>query len=376
MSKRTNNLLIGLSSIILFLQVQAAHAALLGKLFEGTPKRVEITETSDKAANFKDAFTPEGLFAKSPAMVETASKKVVIAGFQLEFSTEQKGVSEGGGAAAGLASTTEKVYTLKGVDDAHFQSLTDKVYAAFVARLQKQGYEVLSPAVLLDTGYKEKFSKVNQAPVHHERGVASEIMFGSLAKIGEEKDEKGQVDNASVIATAKDTSPDVYSRFMVGFGPGFKAADTLQASIIQLRMKVNFAKFEDSGAWVYSSVDDKPQNGIGMKGTGMQVFSPNGKIAIYSLAKTVILPNKLADSVAPVAATAAQTTERAAGGTLRALSGLITGDLASIAGGVTGAAHSAMASDNFELVASPNYEDIMIQDLGLALTLFTEAFPK
>lgn len=376
MFKRTSVSLVILCSLMMALQVQSANAALFSKLFEGPPKRVEVTEGSDKAANFKDAFTPEGMFAKAPAKVDSGTKKVVIAGFQLEYSTEQKGVSEGGGAAAGLASTTEKVYTLKGVSDAQFQSLTDKAYAAFVVSLQKQGYEVLSPKLLLDTGYKEKFAKVNQPPVHHERGVASEILFGSLSHIGEDKDEKGQMDNASVIATAKDTSPDVYSKFMAAFGSGFKAADTLQANIIQLRMKVNFAKFEDSGAWLYASVDDKPQNGIGMKGTGMQVFAPGGKAAMYSLAKTIVLPSRLAEKVTPVSSTAAQTTERAASGTMRALAGLATGDLAAIAGGATGAAHSTMASDNFELAVTANYEDVMIKDLGLVLNMITEAFPK
>lgn len=377
MLQRTNTLLIALVSLMLAFQVQTIHArSLFDKITKGAPKRVELTESSDKVANFKEAFKPEGMLAKTPAQVATESKKVVIAGFQLEFSTEQKAVSENAGAGAGIGSSTEKVYTMKGVTDTQFQVITDKAYTVFVEDLQKKGYEVLPPSVLLESGYKEKFSKVNQPPVHHERGVATEVLFGSLAKIGEDKDENGQEDNASVIATAKDTSPEVYSKFMAAFGPGLKTADMLQASIIQLRMKVNFAKFDDTGALLYDSFDDKPQNGIGIRGTGMQVFSPSGKVAMYPLAKTVILPNRVADKATPVSASAGQTTARASSGAFRALAALATGDVAGVVGGTVGAAHSTMGSDNFELTAGSDYEVVVTKDLGLFLNMMTEAFPK
>lgn len=353
---------------VVLLQSQFADAALLSKLFEGAPKRVEVSESSDKAANFKEAFKPEGMFAKTADLVSTNTKKIVISGFQLEFATEQKGVSPGGGSAAGLASTTDKIYTLKGVSDAQLQSLTDKAYADFVDHLVNNGYEVLPPNVLQNTDYKDKFAKVNQPPVHHERGVAMDVLFGN----GGNK----EVDNASVIVTAKDTSPDVFSSMMMGWGAGSKTAEALQANIIQLRMKVNFARFEDSGAWLYTDVDGKPQNCIGIKGSSMQVFSPSAKVATYSLAKTVLLPNRLAESVTPVAASAARTTERASGGAFRALVGLATGDIAAVAGGATGAAHSALASDNFELTAPSNYEELMMKDLSLAMSMMAEAFPK
>lgn len=359
---------LGVVALAVLMQPHITQAALLSKLFEGAPKRVEISENSDKAANFKEAFKPEGMFAKTADLVSTNTKKIVIAGFQLEFATEQKGVSPGGGSAAGLASTTDKIYTLKGVSDAQLQLLTDKAYTDFVGHLVKSGYEVLPPNVLQNTDYKDKFAKVNQPPVHHERGMAMDVLFGN----GGNK----EVDNASVIVTAKDTSPDVFSSMMMGWGAGSKTAEALQANIIQLRMKVNFARFEDSGAWLYTDVDGKPQNCIGIKGSSMQVFSPDAKVSTYSLAKTVLLPNRLAESVTPVAASAARTTERASGGAFRALVGLATGDIAAVAGGATGAAHSALASDNFELTVPSNYEELMMKDLSLAMNMMAEAFPK
>ena len=370
-----NKFSIALAALILVFQAQFAHADLLD-MVKGPPKPVEVTESSDKTANFKEAFKPEGLFAKDPAPVETSSKKVVIAGFQIEFSTEQKAITKNAGSAAGLASSTEKIYYLKGVKDEQFQSITDKSYVIFVEYLKKLGYEVLPPSALLETGYKEKFAKVNQPPVHHERGVAGEILFGDLSKIGEDKDEKGQEDNASVIVTAKDTSPDVYSKFMAGFGPGFKAADSLQANIIQLRMKVNFARFDGVRVYWSSGYEDRPQNGVSIRGTGMQVFAPSNKVAMYSLAKTVILPNRVAEKGTPIAASAGQTTKRASGGLFKALAGLATGDVIAATSGAVGAAHSTMASDDIEMVAGADYEAVVEKDVSLFLNMMTEAFPK
>ena len=360
---------------MLFFQASIAHANLLD-MVKGPPKPVEITENSDKAANFKEAFKPDGMFAKDPAPIESVSKKVIIAGFQMEFATEQKAITKNAGSAAGLASTTEKIYYLNGVKDEQFQAIADKSYAAFVEYLTQLGYEVLPPTVLLETGYKEQFAKVNKPPVHRERGVAGEILFGDLSKIGEDKDEKGQEDNASVIATAKDTSPDVYSKFMPQFGAGFKAADTLQANIIQLRIKVNFARFDGKRIYWNSGYEDRPQNGISIRGTGMQVFAPNNKMAMYSLAKTIILPNRIAEKGTPVAASAAQTTKRASGGLFKTLTSIATGDVIGATSGAVGAATSTLGSDDIEMTAGADYEMVVGKEVRLFLFMMTEALHK
>ena len=78
---------------MLFFQASVAHANLLD-MVKGPPKPVELTENSDKAANFKEAFKPDGMFAKDPAPIESVSKKVIIAGFQMEFATEQKAITK------------------------------------------------------------------------------------------------------------------------------------------------------------------------------------------------------------------------------------------------------------------------------------------
>lgn len=375
MNQKAYSLAIVLLATVCVFQIDSARADLLD-MVKGPPKPVEITENSDKAANFKEAFKPDGMFAKEPIPVETASKRVVIAGFQMEFATEQKAITKNAGSAAGLASSTEKIYYLKGVKDEQFQSITDKSYANFVDYLTKLGYEVLPPKVLMETGYKEKLINANQPPVHRERGVAGEILFGELSKIGEDKDEKGQEDNASVIVTAKDTSPDVYSKFMSGFGPGFKAADALNANVIQIRVKVNFARFDGKRFYWTAGYEDKPQNGVSIRGTGMQVFAPNNKMAMYSLAKTVILPNRVAEKGTPITASAGQTTKRASGGLFKTLTSLATGDVVGATTGALGAANATLGSDDIEITAGTDYDAVVEKDVRLFLNMMTEALPK
>lgn len=108
----------------------------------------------------------------------------------------------------------------------------------------------------------------------------------------------------------------------------------------------------------------------------MQVFAPSNKVAMYSLAKTVILPNRVAEKGTPIAASAGQTTKRASGGLFKALAGLATGDVIAATSGAVGAAHSTMASDDIEMVAGADYEAVVEKDVSLFLNMMTEAFPK
>lgn len=359
----------GLSGLLLLAFVQAAHAGLLGKLTDDGPKRVELTEASDMAAAYKEAFTPKGMLAKAPGAVGNGIRKVVVAGFQVEFASEQKAIMRGQGLGAGLASTTDVIYALKGVSDTQMQAVADKLLAAFVANLQGRGYEVLPTGVLTQTDYRDSLLKANQPPVHHERGSAIDLVFTPTEK---------QVDNASVIATAKGTAPDVFARFLGGLGPGPRAADALQANIVHVRLKVDFARFEETG-WFNPDIDSKPQNMLSPGGTFMQVFMPGGLHTNYPLANSVVLPHRLADEAKPVEATAEQTAQRAAGGVARAAGGFLTGGLnglSNVVGGAVGSAHSVLASGNYEVVAGGNYEDIVTQDAALAVQLLAEAFPR
>lgn len=355
--------------LLVTLPVTNAHAGLLDKLTDSGPKRVELNESTDKSAAYKDAFTPKGMFGKAPAAVSSSNKKVVIAGFQVEFATEQKAIQHGNGVGAGLASTTDVIYTLKGVSDTQLQSVTDKLYAAFVTELKGRGYEVLPTSALAETGYKESLQKANQAPVHHERGAALDLVITPTEK---------EVDNASVVVTARDTAPDVFSRFLSGIGPGPRAADALQAHVVHLRLKVNFARFEETG-WFNPDLDSKPQNILSPNGTFMHVFTPGGLFNLYPLANSVVLPRRLAESANPVEASAGQTTQRAAGGAARVLGGFLKGGiggLTDVAGGAVASAHSVMASGNYEVVAGGDYEEVVTKDGSLAIGLMAEVFPK
>lgn len=350
--------------------VGPANAGLLDKLTDSGPKYVELNDSSSLATSFKDAFTPKGPFSKIPEISAKSNKKVAVAGFQVEFATEQKGISRGNGIAAGMASTTDVVYTLKGTSDAQLQSIADNLHSLFVGQLKSKGYEIVPMNELLNTGYKDSLAKANQPPMRHERGAAIDLIFTPTEK---------EVDNASIIVTAKDTAPDVFARYTGGFGPGPGAADSLQANIVHMRVKVNFARFSETG-FFNPEMDGKPQNVLSQSGTFMQVFSPGGLMTNFPLINPVVLPNRVADSATPVAATAEQTAQRAAGGIARAAGGFffkggISG-LADVAGGAAASAHSVLASGNYEVVAGPTYSEMIAKDFGLVISMMLEAFQK
>ena len=352
----------------LMFQMSAAQAGLLGKLIDGGPKRVELTDNSDLPAAFKEAFTKPGPFSTSPKAISNGNNKVIVAGFQVEFATEQQALNRGNGAGAGLASSTDIVYTLKGVTDEQVQLVTDKLHAAFLDLLRSRGYEVLPTSMLDQTAYKEALQQANQPPLHHEQGTGLDLVITPTEK---------ERENASLIATAKNTPPGVFARYTSGLGPGPRAADTLQALVIHVRLKMNFARFEESG-WFNPEIDNKPQNMLSPNGTFIHVFMPGGLFNIYPLENSVILPHRLAEEAKPVEATSGQTTKRAAGGAARAVGGLLQGGfggLVNVATGAVASAHSVVASGDYEVTAGGNYVDIQTQDGLLALRMISEIFP-
>lgn len=345
-----------------------ADAGLLDKVIEGAPKRVELAAGSDMTAAYKEAFTPKGMFGSAPDPLAGANRKIAIAGFQVEFATEQKAIAHGNGVDAGLASTTDVIYTLKGVDPARLQAVTNRLQAGFVSILQARGYEVLPAGALAETAYKDALQKANQPPLVHERGTALDLVITPSEKV---------VDNASIIASAPDTAPDVFSHFLANLGPGPRAADALQANVVHVRLKLNFARFEETG-WFLPDIDSKPQNTLGTSGTFIQVFEPGGALRTYPLSNMVILPHRVADEAVPVAADAGQTAQRAAGGVGRAALGLFKGigGIGDVVAGTTASVHSVMGSGNYEVTAVDTYEEQLTEDGILALGLLAEAFAK
>ena len=343
-----------------------AHAGLFDKLTGADkPVRLELTDSTDKAATFIKAFSDSGALARDIKPAEFTHRKIAISSFQITFATEQVAYAT----AAGIGSSAvEKVYTLQEVSQERLQSLTDAAYSDFADVLKKRGYEVLAPSTLKADSFKAAMANANQPPVKWERSGLSKLATG-----GGSKDKLDQ-DNVTITATAKDTSPE-----MGGFDfkpAAMTLADEVGAAVIQVRLKISFARFDDSGMYGYSEIDDKPQNMLGGKGTLIQVFAPGSIRVDFTPKKSVILPHRAADKATEVGMT---NTEKAGTTAMTALSvfgGFLKGGISGAAAEAGSAAHSIGGSGKYAVTPDAAYEANTGKDIALALEMIAEALPK
>jgi hypothetical protein len=69
-----------------------AQAGLFDKLTGADkPVRLELTESTDRAATFIKAFSDSGALARDIKPADFAERKILISGFQISFATEQVG---------------------------------------------------------------------------------------------------------------------------------------------------------------------------------------------------------------------------------------------------------------------------------------------
>ena len=343
-----------------------AHAGLFDKLTGADkPVRLDLTESTDRATTFIKAFSDSGALARDIKPADFPERKIVISSFQITFATEQVGYAT----AAGIGSTAvEKVYTLQDVQPERLQTLTDAAYTAFAGILKKRGYEVLPEATLNADSFKAAMANANQAPVKWERSGLSKLAGGG----GNQN--KLDDDNVTVTATAKNTSPD-----MGGFDfkpAAMTLADEVGAAVIQVRLKMKFARFDDSGMYGYSEIDDKPQNMLGSKGTLIQIFSPGTKRADFTQKKSVLLPHRAADKATEVAMTNTEKAGTTAMVAASVFSGFLKGGLTGAIGEAGGAHHSIAGSGKYVVKADADYEANTSKDISLALEMLAEALPK
>ena len=343
-----------------------AQASLFDKLTGADkPVRLELTESTDRAATFIKAFSDSGALARDIKPADFSERKIVISSFQITYATEQVGYAT----AAGIGSTAvEKVYTLQNVSQERLQTLTDTAYMAFADLLKKRGYEVLPLTTLNADSFKVALARANQPPVKWERSGLSKLATGGGSQDNLDKD------NVTVTATAKSTSPD-----MGGFDfkpAAMTLADELGIAVIQVRLKINFARFDDSGVYGYSEIDDKPQNMLGAKGTLVQIFSPGTKRADFTLKKSILLPHRAAEKATEVGMTQTEMASTTAMTALSVFGGFLKGGISGAAAEAGSAAHSIGGSGKYAVTPDAAYEANTANDIALALEMISEALPK
>lgn len=343
--------------------VAPAHAGLFD-MIAGAAKSapLELKEGGDKGDTFIKAFSDSGALAREVKRADIAERKIAITSFQVEFAMEQVGqVSDAGGSDA------EKIYTLVGVTPERLQSITDAAYKTFVATLTKRGFEVLPQSVLEAGVFKAEMANANQPPVKKERGG-----FVKVATAGGGHRDELDKDNFGFVATAKGTSPDVWNAAFKT-PAALKLSDELGAAVMDVRLKLNFARMDDSGTVGKS---EQPQNTLGIKNTRMQIYAPGSKWLNYELKKPVVLPGRAAEKAVEIASTGGETAVATASAGASVVFGFLKGGLSGAASNLGSAARLAGGSGKYAITADSDYDTTTGKDLSLALEMLAEALPK
>lgn len=116
-----------------------------------------------------------GLATEDSIKVDTSdafkgTQKVAVGNFVVGFATLKTDSAQAGGRFGGFGGKSSAKTTLKGIDDATLQAITDKAYDQFVSQLKTEGYEVVDRAALVShKGFKD--SKTYPNPSEDTSGI-------------------------------------------------------------------------------------------------------------------------------------------------------------------------------------------------------------
>lgn len=351
------------------------HAGLFDKLTgAGQPTFIELSESTSPAEAFKQAF-PD-----TAAPESIAPRKIAIAAFQIEFVTTHMGTANSG------ETKSEKTYTLKGTTPAQMQNVTEKMHREFATLLTQRGYEVLPASSLQSTSFKTELAVPNEGPVvRDDNGSISDLAnTAGLIK------NKGDKNMASVTATAKGTAPNAFETKFMAAPAAQDAANEAGIAVVQVRLKLNFMQFDDTGGFGFAKMEGKPRNMIAAKESRIDVFWPSSKMVQFAQKNPVLLPGGVADKATELNMSTGDKAAVVAKGLMGAATGFLGfgagsngrfmpgSGVASVdaATSIGQTAYSASNSGKFEVTAEADYENKISKDLMLALQLYAQALPK
>ena len=169
-------------------------------------------------------------------------KRVAVPVFAVEFiMADNVNAQTSGFGAAGRASSS-LYYKLLGVGEPDFQAVTDKLYTQFLADLKASGVEVVEAAqVVAAPSYRKLVASGSPAPIKSDT-----TMVMSPPGLG--------IYGFSRVGGGNSSSSGIFGA-LAGMGAGFAAVgaigDTmalggeLDASLIEVRMRVNFVQLSD-----------------------------------------------------------------------------------------------------------------------------------
>ena len=220
------------SSAMLALTLLLSTAASQAKE-ETTPLNVD--------ASFNAAAAAEKGFTIADTKALKGIKRVAVPVFAVEFIMADSVNAQTSGFGAAGRSSSSLYYKLLGVGEPDFQAVTDKLYTQFLAELKASGVEVVEAAqVVASPSYSKLVASGSPAPIKSDSTMVMSppgLGIYGFSRVG-----------------GGNSSSGIFGA-LAGMGAGFAAVgaigDTvalggeLDASLIEVRMRVNFVRLSD-----------------------------------------------------------------------------------------------------------------------------------
>ena len=202
---------------------------------ETTPLTVDASFNAATAAN--NGFT----IADSKAL--KGIKRVAVPVFAVEFIIADNVNSQTSGFGAAGRASSSLYYKLLGVGEADFQAITDALYTQFLTELKASGVEVVEASQFTAAPtYRKLVASGSAAPIKSDSTMMLSppgLGLYGFAKMGGGNSSSGR----SIFGALSD----VGSGFAAvgAIGDTVQLASELDASLIEVRMRVNFVQLSD-----------------------------------------------------------------------------------------------------------------------------------
>jgi hypothetical protein len=276
---KTKNLTVPvlLALVVAAFQPAAQAGFKLGQLFEAKP----IDLTAEPAPTAEKAVKCESMKKLKDV------KKVLVASFNVQFVTARKANAHAGGSSDKGAAYVHADVTLKGLDDANFQAITEAAYTNFLGQLTAMGLEVMPYSEYTALPEYEKMKSCFQASPLEDKALFSGRPTRIFSPAGMPVVFYG--DEETISGTAKMSS----TLSMAGHAPQVLEPQIVKQTgvpIIRVFLLVDFCQINTSGGMFSSSasVKNKPQLMIGRESRAAIVFGggftgvQNVKLANYA----------------------------------------------------------------------------------------------
>jgi hypothetical protein len=203
-------------------------------------------------ANFNAVAVASKGFTIADTKALKGIKRVAVPVFAVEFITADNVSAQTSSFGASGRATATSYYKLLGVGEADFQAITDALYANFLAQLKASGVEVLeAPQVIAAPTYRKLVAAGSPAPIKNDSSMMMSppgLGIYGFAKMGGGNSSKSN----SVFGALSDMGAGFAA--VGAIGDSIQLATELDASLIEVRLRVNFAKLTNENKGFFGSM--------------------------------------------------------------------------------------------------------------------------